>query len=208
MEKDKILSAVDQYYSEKIRNFGATPAGVDWNSVDSQELRFLQLSKIIDQSKEGFSLLDYGCGYGSLFDYMQRHLSDFTFTGFDISREMIIEAEKKFPSGKALKWISNGGQLDVHDYLIASGIFNVRNQFTDDEWLSYILGTLNQMNILSRIGFSFNILTAYSDKDKMRDYLYYADPLFFFDYCKKNFSKQVALLHDYPIYEFTILVRK
>ena len=42
----------------------------------------------------------------------------------------------------------------------------------------------------------------------MRPYLYYADPLFLFDYCKKKYSKSVALLHDYGLYEFTILVRK
>jgi hypothetical protein len=42
----------------------------------------------------------------------------------------------------------------------------------------------------------------------MRDDLYYADPLFFFDYCKTRFSRFVTLIHDYPLYEFTILVRK
>jgi hypothetical protein len=42
----------------------------------------------------------------------------------------------------------------------------------------------------------------------MRDDLYYADPLFLFDYCKRNFAKNVALLHDYRIYDFTIIVRK
>ena len=52
------------------------------------------------------------------------------------------------------------------------------------------------------------MLTKYSDKEYMRDNLYYADPLFIFDYCKRNFSKQVALLHDYGLYEFTILVKK
>jgi hypothetical protein len=30
----------------------------------------------------------------------------------------------------------------------------------------------------------------------------------FFDHCKRNFSRQVALLHDYGLWEFTILVRK
>ncbi|MBM3138043.1 MAG: class I SAM-dependent methyltransferase, partial [Chloroflexi bacterium] len=29
-----------------------------------------------------------------------------------------------------------------------------------------------------------------------------------FDYCKVNFSKNVALLHDYKLYDFTIIVRK
>ena len=42
----------------------------------------------------------------------------------------------------------------------------------------------------------------------MKDHLFYADPCFFFDHCKKHFSKNVALLHDYGMYEFTILVRK
>ncbi len=56
--------------------------------------------------------------------------------------------------------------------------------------------------------FLFNMLTKYSEKEYMRDNLYYADPLFIFDYCKRNFSKQVALLHDYGLYEFTILVKK
>jgi hypothetical protein len=42
----------------------------------------------------------------------------------------------------------------------------------------------------------------------MRNYLYYADPCALFDLCKRRYSKHVALLHDYGLYEFTILVRK
>jgi hypothetical protein len=42
----------------------------------------------------------------------------------------------------------------------------------------------------------------------MQDYLYYADPRVLFDHCKTRYSKNVALLHDYGLYEFTILVRK
>jgi hypothetical protein len=64
------------------------------------------------------------------------------------------------------------------------------------------------MNSLSRAGFAFNALTKYSDAEFMRPDLYYADPLFLFDHCKCRYSKFVALLHDYPLYEFTILVRK
>ena len=57
-------------------------------------------------------------------------------------------------------------------------------------------------------GFAFNCLTSYSDAHKMRDYLYYADPCALFDLCKRRYSRYVALLHDYKLYEFTILVRK
>ena len=37
--------------------------------------------------------------------------------------------------------------------------------------------------------------------------LYYADPRAFFDRCKRTSRGDVALLHDYGLYEFTILVR-
>ena len=57
-------------------------------------------------------------------------------------------------------------------------------------------------------GFAFNCLTSYSDADKMRDDLYYADPCKLFDRCKRRYSRRVALLHDYGLWEFTILVRK
>lgn len=64
------------------------------------------------------------------------------------------------------------------------------------------------MNEKSTLGFAFNALTKYSDPEFMKEELYYTDPLFMFDYCKTNFSKNVALLHDYRQYDFTILVRK
>lgn len=50
------------------------------------------------------------------------------------------------------------------------------------------------------------MLTKYSDKEYLRDNLYYGDPMFIFDYC--GTFKNVALLHDYGLYEFTIIVRK
>jgi len=97
---------------------------------------------------------------------------------------------------------------DIADYTVASGIFHVRLSRTEPEWRSYFEGILDVMNRTSRSGFSFNCLTTYSDADKMRDDLYYADPCAIFDYCKRRYSRHVALLHDYGLYEFTILVKK
>ena len=67
--------------------------------------------------------------------------------------------------------------------------------------------TLETLAELSIRGFAFNMLTSYSDTDKMRPDLYYGDPAFFFDHCKRRYSRNVALLHDYGLYEFTIIVR-
>jgi hypothetical protein len=94
------------------------------------------------------------------------------------------------------------------DYAVVSGTFNMKLDADFDAWTKIVIEALHQMDAHTSKGFSFNMLTKYSDADRMRPDLYYADPLFFFDYCKCNFSKNVALLHDYKLYDFTILVRK
>lgn len=204
---NKIISQVNQYYSKKIIENGATPQGVDWNSVESQELRFEVLSNVIFDN-ENFSVLDYGCGFGSMYDYFKKKYSNFHFTGLDISDAMINEAKKRNANDKSSEWTTSINIDEHFDYVIASGIFNVKLENTNEDWKNYILETMHQLNNHSKKGFSFNILTKYSDKEYMKDYLYYADPLFLFDYCKTNFSRNVSLLHDYNLYEFTIIVRK
>jgi len=205
---EKILKAVDDYYTEKLNEFGVTPQGVDWNSFESQGLRFEMLSEFID-FKNKFSILDYGCGFGAMYEYYKDKVGlDFSYNGFDISNSMINEAKKKYKDVTNVNWFNKLDTNLSYDYVVASGIFNVRQEVSDDSWLDYIFKTLSQINQISIKGFSFNLLTKYSDKDYMKDYLYYADPLVIFDYCKKNFSKYVSLKHDYPLYEFTIIVRK
>lgn len=203
---DKIIDTVNKYYTDKIKTHGATPAGVDWNSQESQELRFGQLLKVINEPGE-FSILDYGCGFGSLYGYMQSKYSNYEFTGFDISSEMLEAAKQKF-NQKNSHWINKLDSTISYDYVVASGIFNVRQQFDDAAWQKYIVETLDSINKVTTKGFAVNMLTSYSDKEYMKDYLYYANPNYFFDYCKTHYSKYVAVLHDYPLYEFTLIVRK
>lgn len=202
---DNILKDVSDYYAEKLREYGLTPAGVDWNSEESQELRFSQLLKVVEG--DNFSLLDYGCGYGALLPYLNKSYPMASYSGYDCEESM-IDAARKENTGLSASWTTQISENAKYDYIVASGIFNVRLEHSDDSWAEYIKSILQIFNKHANKGFSFNVLTAYSDKEYMRDYLYYADPSYFFDYCKKEFSKYVAVLHDYPLYEFTILVKK
>lgn len=203
---DIILSQTKQYYDKKLDGHGPIPKGVDWNSEESQELRFEQLLKVCDTSNP-FSLNDYGCGYGALVAYMTEQNYRFVYSGFDLSAQMIDTALKEYGNLRHCAFVSDEESLGVADYTVASGIFNVKLQTSDEEWKGYVLHTLGKMAELSKKGFAFNVLTKYSDPEFMRQDLFYADPLFLFDYCERNFSKFVAVLHDYPLYEFTILVR-
>jgi SAM-dependent methyltransferase len=203
MSFNNILAHVQEYYDEKIRTHGPVARGVDWNSPESQELRFAQLVKLIDNTRP-FTVNDFGCGYGALADYLEKSNFQFQYVGFDISAEMIAKAEELHPS---IRFINDAGQLREADYTLASGIFNVKLSTPEQEWKQYMLDVLDTMKSISSSGFAFNALTKYSDAEFMRSDLYYADPLFLFDHCKTRYSRFVTLLHDYPLYEFTILVR-
>jgi hypothetical protein len=103
---------------------------------------------------------------------------------------------------------SQRAELTASDYAVASGVLNVKQQAGDAEWASYVREIIADLAALGGRGFGFNALTLYSDADKRRPDLYYADPLELFDHCKRTYSRFVTLLHDYPLYEFTILVRR
>ena len=121
---------------------------------------------------------------------------------------MIRAAQNRHAHHPNARFVVTAQPPETADYGIASGIFNVRLGRNDAEWRDYLEDTLDGLDRTSRNGFAFNCLTSYSDAHKMRDYLYYADPCALFDLCKRRYSRYVALLHDYKLYEFTILVRK
>ena len=206
--KTSLLDEVATYYAEKLAEHGDTPRGVDWNGEESQTVRFAQLCKIIDPKTPNFSLNDLGCGYGALLDYLRDKHANCTYLGVDVSQEMIKVAEQRHATADQARFITAAEPDEVADYGLASGIFNVRLGRSDAEWFDYLEATLDVLDRTSSLGFALNCLTSYSDEDKKRDYLYYADPCRLFDLCKRRYSRQVALLHDYGLYEFTILVRK
>lgn len=208
---DKILEKIRSYYGAKISSYGPCPEGVDWNGRESQILRFQQLIKVLRNTDHFFSINDLGCGYGALLEYLLHNNFECDYRGFDISGEMIACAKglwSKLSDSKISFQFVEGNNLYPSDYTVASGIFNVKQGVDNSTWIAYVIDVLNKMHDNSSKGFAFNVLTFYSDPPFMKDYLYYADPCFLFDYCKRHYSRDVALLHDYGLYEFTIIVRK
>lgn len=202
----EILGTVGRYYAEKLRQFGATHRGVDWSTAASQELRFSRLLQVMDGHDDG-SLIDYGCGYGALLDYLGASGRRVVYRGFDISEAMIQAAQAGHAGVAHASFTAESSQLAPADYVVASGIFNVKLGYTPDVWWDHVSQTLAVMHSLCGRGFAFNMLTTYADADKQRGDLFYADPLRVFDICRQRFSPRVALLHDYALFEFTIIVR-
>jgi len=204
---DSIHAEMKRFYGGLVEKYGPTAKAVDSNSSEAQVTRFEQLLKIGDRSV-AFSINDYGCGYGALAEYMNAQGYTFEYRGFDISNRMIAQAGKLHDGRDHCKFSTDESLLTAADYTVACGVFCIKLQTSEEEWKEYVLHIMERVSRLSKKGFAFNMMTRYSDADRMRPDLYYADPCFVFDYCKTKFSRHVALLHDYGLYEFTILVRK
>jgi SAM-dependent methyltransferase len=162
---------------------------------------------VCDNTDAAFSLIDFGCGYGALVSYLKRHGLPVRYTGYDLSKSMLEHAVREQADPPRFTFVTALDELEPADYTVASGIFNVKLDVSDSEWKEYVLRELETLARLSRRGFAFNMLTSYSDFDKMRPDLYYGDPRVFFDHCKRRYARNVALLHDYGLYEFTMIVR-
>lgn len=204
------IDQICEYFDQKLKTYGATPQGADWNSDNSQETRFEQLCKIIEDPNHA-TLLDYGCGYGALYDYLVKkgyHLD--LYVGYDILESMVTEGKRQHVNQPNVMFTSDIAAIPAVDYAVASGVFNIKLETPYDAWMDYTLQSLTKINGMVKKGFSSNFLTAYSDADRMaaRPDLFYADPCYIFDYCKKHLSRWVSLLHDYRLYDFTLLVRK
>lgn len=208
MELKKVLENVNQYFDEKLKIHGTEAKGVDWNSNQAREIRFDQLVKIVEPDTS-FSMLDYGAGYGAFYDYLiQKENKVRLYYGYDLLESMVLEGRKLHEADPNAIFTSDLSECPPVDYVSACGVFNMKLNADYDQWTKYVVKCMHEINDLAEKGFSINFLTKYSDADRMRDDLYYADPCYLFDYCKLNFSRNVALLHDYEVYDFTLLIRK
>jgi len=200
-----VLDEVANLYSESFKEHGIDARGVGWTDEKRHWLRLSKLCELV-VNDERFSVNDLGCGYGALHTHLIEQGKFLTmYNGYEISAEMLNAARTYLPT-ESVKVIEGSKLSTMADYSFASGIFNVRFSESDAVWLKYIEDTLYNLSESSSKGFAFNLLTSYVDWKE--GHLYYADPMYFFDLCKKNFSKKVCLLHDYDLWEWTLVVRK
>ena len=207
-------SKLKHYFAGKLQEHGPTARGVDWNSERRQEICFRQLVHIMENPlgiREGVAptILDYGCGYGALARWLVQTGIPFSrYQGFDFTPSMIEQARNLFGALQNVEFTELEVEVAPADFVIASGLLGLKLDAELSEWESYVFSLVERLWSYSQRGFAFNSLTSYSDPERMRPDLYYPDPARLFDFCKRNLSRNVSVLHDYGLYEFTILVRR
>lgn len=199
------LEKIKGLYEDNLVQHGISSKAVGWKDEQSQLLRFQKLSHVISAEHEGYSVNDWGCGYAAMYDYLDEHLSGCVkYYGYDISAEMLKRARELHPQSE-MELIQSASVTAKADYTFVSGTFNVRFNESNAAWDTYIKETLLALAQQTKKGLAFNLLTTYVDWKQ--ENLFYADPLEYFDFCKRNLSRNVSLIHDYPLYEWTMLVK-
>ena len=203
---EPLAAQAAEYYAGKLRQFGATPLGADWKNLESQQLRFAQLLRVAERESR-LSVNDFGCGYGALVDYLRADGRPYEYGGHDASPAMIEAARAQYGSDAACQFTAERAALSQREYTVASGVFNVKGSTPNSGWWDYVSRSIDDIAAASSKGFACNFLTSYADAPKMRGDLFYADPSEVLRHCLGRFGRHAAVLHDYPLYEFTIMVR-
>jgi SAM-dependent methyltransferase len=173
----------------------------------AQEARFGQLARVLHGAQAPLSVLDYGCGTGDLLRWLRTQGVSCSYTGFDLSDRMVREASTAHSATDCATFTSAEHRLSPADFVFASGIFNLRFGSPDEEWHEYVVRTVDRLRRLSARGFAFNLLSSHSDPERKHPHLHYADPSWWLDHCLHRFSTRSAVLHDYDLWDFTVVVR-
>jgi SAM-dependent methyltransferase len=201
-----ILREVASYYASKLDLHGPTSLGVDWKDTESHERRHRQFLRLLDGSPNA-SIIDIGCGFGDFYRYLRAAGHRGRFVGYDIAPSMIAKAREIHGEADDREWRVGAEPTEAADFAIASGIFNVRGDVPDEAWTHYVEQTMATLARAGSRGFAFNVLSMSSDPDRRRPDLFYADPAEMLAFCLSHYGRSVALLQDYGLYEFTIMVR-
>src|SRR3546814_19724669 len=89
---------------------------------------------------------------------------------------MVGAAGERWQHEPRARFITGDAPDSTVDYLVASGVMNVKLDIDTAAWEGYVHRMIDRFAGITRKGFAFNALTAHSDADRKRPDLWYADP--------------------------------
>ena len=187
---------------DRLRRYGEDIRALASGTRERQQLRFAVLSAIGDL--EGASVLDLGCGFGDLYEYLVNRGLKVDYTGYDICPDFVELAGAKFPQATfEVRDIQVDGIPRCFDYIVSSQTFNLKLVHEDN--FELVKDIIRRCYEASEKAVAVDMLTSYVDFRE--NHLYYYSPEAVFSFCK-TLTKRVVLRHDYPLFEFTVYLYK
>jgi SAM-dependent methyltransferase len=191
-----------QRYEKRLQEFGYSPATLGWGVNGRQEVRFSILAEAALRMPES-SVLDVGCGFCDLYDFLDKRGWQGRYTGIDIVPGLLEVARRRHPSldVRELDITDESAPLDEYDFVISSGALNATLPSGSNE--THIEVALRSMYQRSRRATCVDFLSTYVDFQKPG--AYHTDPGWALA-AAKRLTRRVLLRHDYMAYEFSLLL--
>ena len=192
--------ATIERYEDRLRNYGYSPRTLGWGEHGRQEVRFAVLAEHA-LAHPGSSVLDVGCGFADLYDFLAARGWRGSYTGIDIVPGLLEVARERHPDLdlREADVTADGAGLAPHDFVIASGICNAR--LTSGDNRTHTVEVLGAMRRLARVAASIDFLSTHVDFAKPD--AWHTDPGWALETAKR-LTRRVALRHDYMPFEFTL----
>ncbi len=201
-----IKNRVSEYYSNAFDKFGRQPKGVDWNDENAQVRRFERLTSHLPQN-ESFSVLDYGCGYGALYDFLKNSGYSFDYHGFDIAESIIAETKAHYAETEGVSFYTQLPKELHVNFAILNGVFHVKLEHENATWEEHIRVHLQELMKHVKTSVSVNFLSLHSDPEKRKSSLFYAHPTNFAEKLSSEFGWNIEV-HEHPaLYEFVLIIQ-
>lgn len=193
-----------QRYEKRLQEFGYSPVTLGWGVNGRQEVRFSVLAELALRMPES-SVLDVGCGFCDLYDFLDKQGWQGRYTGIDIVPGLLEVARQRHPDldVRELDITDESVPLgeDEYDFVISSGALNAALPSGGNEL--HIEVALRSMFRRSRYAACVDFLSTYVDFQKPG--AYHTDPSWALA-AAKRLTRRVLLRHDYMPYEFSLFL--
>lgn len=189
-------------YEGRLKRFGYSPESLGWGRHGRQEVRFSVLAEYAMRNRTA-SVLDVGCGFADLYDFLRARGWTGLYTGLDIVPGLLEEAHRRNPllDLREADIVQIGDGFPQYDLVVASGMFNAKLRAGDNR--THISESLNAMWGLARYYLAVDFLSTFVDFQQ--EGAWHTDPSWALALAHR-FSRRVLLRHDYMPYEFALIV--
>ena len=196
------LKNVTKFVDERVQSLGDSVKAAGWGSRESQSLRFKYLIKDFDLN--GKTILDVGCGLGDIITYLNTmKIQNYNYLGLDISENMISRC-RELHTQKNVKFFHGtifDYDFDDVDVSILSGALSYKYARA----VSNAQATIRKMFHIASDGAALNFLSTRVDYELNKNQHYSPAQVLSWGL---DLTRNVRLYHDYPLYEFTIVLKK
>ena len=204
----KLYDEIVKHYEDCLDKHGDNHLGVDWPNQQDADTRYkvmLDIVRINAGSDASVSLLDFGCGTATLFEYIKNNgYHNIVYSGLDISQKFIDVAQTKYPDNSfyCVDILDLNKALPNFDYVIMNGVFTEKRGLSFDEMWEYFTKMIGVTYAHCNKGFAFNVMSKNVDWE--REDLFHLSMDLLCGFLCKDITRDFVIRNDYGLYEYTV----